>query len=110
MENEKLSAELADLHGELGRVVAAHQQLDPRMIDSLKQVAEDIARVLNAQPGGAVEQPASPESDPVTTTVASAPDQLPQTLEELAEQFSVDHPQTAALLSRLGYLLANLGI
>jgi len=35
---------------------------------------------------------------------------LPQTLQDLADDFSAEHPQLADMLNRFGYLLGNLGI
>lgn len=111
MDKTKLKQELIVLHEELGRVVSQHEQLDGKMIQVLRQVAHDIDRVLNEQASGkrASEILAEGKSE---VSAASPPTSAasPQTLEELAEQFSVDHPETAAVLSRLGYLLSNLGI
>lgn len=116
MDKTKLKQELIELHEELGQVVSQHEQLDGKMIQALRQVADDIDRVLSEQASGtgATEAGASETGADGRSEVAAASPSVsapsPQTLEELAEQFSVDHPKTAALLSRLGYLLSNLGI
>jgi hypothetical protein len=119
MDQSKLNEELVALHRELGQLVERHETLDGPMIQSLRQVAADIDRVLLAQKsadglagGNHLDKTVrTAESAEVSSSShRSVEEPSPQTLEELAEQFSVDHPETAALLSRLGYLLSNLGI
>lgn len=110
MDKAKLNDELVSIHEELGRVMSQHEALDGPMLQSLRLVAADIDRVLHAQKAAldseSVRATGGGNSSPAETTK----EELPHTLEALAEQFSVDHPQTAALLSRMGYLLSNLGI
>ena len=119
MDKTKLNEELATIHQELGQVLTTHQTLDGPMIESLRMVAADIDRVLADQRSlsnshSLPQTPPAPQASAVAPASAAGPasssETLPQTLEALAEQFSVDHPQTAALLSRMGYLLSNLGI
>ncbi len=126
VDQTKLNEELAAIHEELGQVLTQSEKLDGAMIQSLRLVAADIERVLKTQRAvpGAADGPGSEESDwkfagesarsntGTGTGANGGPgnEETPHTLEALAEQFSVDHPQTAALLSRLGYLLSNLGI
>ncbi|MBL8888556.1 MAG: DUF4404 family protein [Planctomycetaceae bacterium] len=113
MDKTQLKQELIVLHEELGRVVSQHEQLDGNLIQALRQVAVDIDRVLKEHESATAISPARVSGKPVVdeTGVSNpSPAVSPQTLEELAEQFSVDHPETAAVLSRLGYLLSNLGI
>ena len=97
MDNTPLHQELAELHQQLGAVVETHSALDEESLQRLRQVASDIQDVLRLHAyGGASTTPPA--------------DTLPQSLESLAEQFSVDYPQTSAILSRLGYLLGNMGL
>lgn len=114
MDKAKLNDELVSIHEELGRVMSQHEALDGPMLQSLKLVAADIDRVLNAQKVASDSEPTQARGERNTSsaesTAESTQEELPHTLEALAEQFSVDHPQTAALLSRMGYLLSNLGI
>ncbi len=110
MDKIKLNEELVAIHEELGRAMRQPEVLDGPMLQSLRLVADDIERVLNAQKktseSGAIHESPQVEASPSEPTK----EELPRTLEALAEQFSVDHPETAALLSRMGYLLSNLGI
>ncbi len=126
MESERLGEELAALHQELSQVVATHQKLDPRLIQSLEQVVVDVQRVLQDQrrgdgdlvapvataaaTTGAVGGTASDGSTAHSPEEVASVDDSPHTLQELAEQFSVDYPETAALLNRLGMLLGNMGL
>ncbi|MDP1563638.1 MAG: hypothetical protein Q8M16_19840 [Pirellulaceae bacterium] len=120
MDKAKLNDELVSIHEELGRVMSRHEALDGPMLQSLRLVAADIDRVLHAQKAapdselargtGGAEASRAEASRAESSPAESTKEELPHTLEALAEQFSVDHPQTAALLSRMGYLLSNLGI
>ncbi len=109
MESERLGEELAALHQELSQVVATHEKLDPRLIQSLEQVVVDVQRVLRDQ--------RQTHGDAATGSATGRPlaasdnaEDSPHSLQELAEQFSVDYPETAALLNRLGLLLGNMGL
>lgn len=127
MEPERLGEELAALHQELSQVVATHQKLDPRLIQSLEQVVVDVQRVLQDQrrndgdsatpfataaaaTGAVVGAGPDGGSAHASAETAASVDESPHSLQELAEQFSVDYPETAALLNRLGMLLSNMGI
>lgn len=120
MEPERLGEELAALHQELSQVVATHQKLDPRLIQSLEQVVVDVQRVLQDQrqthadaidvaTAGSASGSSPAASGGLAAGGGSGQDS-PHSLQELAEQFSVDYPETAALLNRLGLLLGNMGL
>jgi hypothetical protein len=108
MESERLGEELAALHQELSQVVATHQKLDPRLIQSLEQVVVDVQRVLQDQ--RLAHGDADTGAVGSTAAAGSGEEETPHSLQELAEQFSVDYPETAALLNRLGLLLGNMGL
>jgi glucose-6-phosphate-specific signal transduction histidine kinase len=113
MESERLGEELAALHQELSQVVATHEKLDPRLIQSLEQVVVDVQRVLRDQRqthGDAATGAATGSATGRPLAASDNAEDSPHSLQELAEQFSVDYPETAALLNRLGLLLGNMGL
>ncbi len=105
MEHEQLKQELSELHQQLDEVANSHTALDAATLESLRRVASDIEAILHEQSREPTDDDQDPEArEPIETA------HLPSTLEELAEEFSVEYPQTAAMLNRIGYLLGNMGI
>ena len=85
MADEKLRAQLAQLHAELSE---AHSQ-DPATHQSLGQVLPDVRAAADGTAGDTG---------------------LPERLERIAVQFEADHPTVARSLRRLVDLLGEVGI
>lgn len=124
MDSKELNQELKQLHLQLTQQLQQSEGLTPQNIKSLQQVSADIQSLLakrtvlqEASAEGSVMEgenqnastPAA--STPVASTV-SADDsmELPAALQAMANQFSVEHPQLADVMNRLGYVLSNIGI
>ena len=91
MPDKALKQQLTELHAEL----ASANNLDPALRRQLRDVADDIERLLAAET-------ASEE----TSTVG----QLQTRVEEATVEFEADHPRFARILGDLADTLAKLGI
>lgn len=90
MQPDALREHLAQLHQELGKT----NQVDPASNPLLTELLQDIKRLI--------EQPAA--------AAPSAPQSLPERLEQVAVKFEVNHPTLAASSRRLIDLLGKVGV
>jgi hypothetical protein len=93
MDSNVLRDQLAKLHAELGTM----KQADPGSDQLLRDVLQDIQRLL--------EPPRADDAGP-----APSPTSLPDRLEKVAVQFEADHPVLAASSRRLIDLLGKAGV
>lgn len=91
MDSKHLREQLSKLHTEL----AGAQRVDPEVRELLRQVMDDIARLVD-----------KPES----TGGAAADASIADRIEELAVRFEADHPALAASTRRLVDLLGKAGL
>lgn len=96
MDSNVLRDQLAKLHAELGTM----KQADPGSDQLLRDVLQDIQRLL--EPTRAAGE--------AGTTSPNSPTSLPDRLEKVAVQFEADHPVLAASSRRLIDLLGKAGV
>ena len=88
MDQEELRRQLAQLHAELDQA----RQNNPAAREHLNEILPHIKRLADAPQAGAADT------------------SLPDRLEQVAVQFSADHPGLAASARRLIELLGQVGI
>ncbi len=91
MDSKHLREQLSKLHTEL----AGAQRVDPEVRELLRQVMDDIARLVDK---------------PKSTGGAAADASIADRIEELAVRFEADHPALAASTRRLVDLLGKAGL
>lgn len=87
----ELQQTVSRLHGELAR----SPRVDPASRQRLKELLDEIERLLGAEEGAAA---------------ATAPARLEHRLESLAVTFEADHPSLAGSLRQLTELLVSAGL
>jgi hypothetical protein len=92
--NRQLHETLADLASELD----ATPQLDPAVRDELAAIAEKIRRSLRRS---ADERESQSDDEPPS---------VPETLEQMAVDFSASHPRLARVIDEVSKALAGIGI
>lgn len=91
MDSKHLREQLSKLHTEL----AGAQRVDPEVRELLRQVMDDIARLVDR---------------PTSTGGGAADASIADRIEELAVRFEADHPALAANTRRLVDLLGKAGL
>lgn len=99
MDSNVLRDQLAKLHAELGTM----KQADPGSDQLLRDVLQDIQRLLEPTRAAGEAGTTSPNSP-------NSPTSLPDRLEKVAVQFEADHPVLAASSRRLIDLLGKAGV
>lgn len=92
MEKHQLLATLERLHADLAQV----ERVDPETLDSLRQVMDDIHRLLTHS---------GPESSP-----SEEIDRTKGRLGQLMLEFEASHPRLVSTIQQVADSLANLGV
>lgn len=122
---QPLDQELESLHLQLIARLQDPLDLDPNVVAGLEKLSGDIQLALSRSPNRQAADSGQGDSHaaaviPADTAVHQdvAADQSNETKEsdlfssweDMANQFSADHPELASLVNRVGYLLGTLGI
>jgi len=120
MDSNQLNDELQQLHLQLTGQMEQAEGLTPQNIESLRRIAADIQTLMQrrstsqASVAGAAAtidvDPKEPQSGESADDWTADSLELPASIQTLANQFSVEHPQLADVMNRLGYLLSTIGI